>query len=174
MPSALQRISYVEDEPDIRSVAEFALTRLGGFTVDLCDSGRQAIEKTPAFGPDIILLDVMMPGMDGIETFRRLKEIPALADTPIVFVTAKAMPNEIKRYLSMGAAEVIAKPFDPVMLSDRLRKIWDRVQLETAGLERQEAGGGPYGAEYRDRPSPRGSSTDDAGSAPRARAAASW
>jgi two-component system OmpR family response regulator len=132
MPSALQRISYVEDEPDIRSIAAFVLTELGGLTVDICDSGQQAIESTPAFGPDIILLDVMMPGLDGIETFQRLKDIPGLADTPAVFMTAKAMPHEVKRYLSMGAVGVIAKPFDPLTLTDQLREIWDRVQDESA------------------------------------------
>jgi two-component system, OmpR family, response regulator len=132
MSSELQRVSYVEDEPDIRSVAEFALTQLGGFTVDLCDGGKDALARTPSFAPDIILLDVMMPGMDGIETFERLKEIPALEDTPVVFMTAKAMPHEVKRYLSMGAAEVIAKPFDPVTLPDQLRKIWGRIQDQDA------------------------------------------
>jgi CheY-like chemotaxis protein len=132
MSADLERVSYVEDEPDIRSVAEFALTQLGGFTVDLCDSGQQALEKTPVFAPDMILLDVMMPGMDGIETFQRLKEIPALEDTPVVFITAKAMPHEVKRYLSMGAADVIAKPFDPISLPDQLREIWGRVQDQVA------------------------------------------
>jgi two-component system OmpR family response regulator len=132
MPSALNRISYVEDEPDIRSIAAFALTQLGGFTVDLCDSGQQAIEKMPAFAPDIILLDVMMPVMDGIEAFKRLTELPALRATPVVFMTAKAMPQEISSYLSMGAADVIAKPFDPITLPNQLRTIWDRIQQESA------------------------------------------
>jgi CheY-like chemotaxis protein len=84
----------------------------------------------PAFKPDIILLDVMMPDMDGIETFHRLREVPALEETPIVFMTAKAMPDEVKRYRAMGAAEVIAKPFDPMTLPDQLRKIWDRIQQD--------------------------------------------
>jgi len=132
MPQALNRICYVEDEPDIRSIADFALTQLGGFTVDVCDGGQQAIDKASAVAPDLFLLDVMMPVMDGIETFKRLKELPAFQATPIVFMTAKAMPQEIKRYLSMGAAEVIAKPFDPITLSDQLRTIWDRIHQESA------------------------------------------
>ena len=126
MPSTLKRICYVEDEPDIRSIAEFALTELGGFAVEFCESGQQAIDKVPAFKPDLILLDVMMPGMDGIETFERLKEIPEIEATPIVFMTAKAMQDEVKRYLSLGAAAVIPKPFDPLTLPDQLREIWDR------------------------------------------------
>ncbi|HUU24554.1 MAG TPA: response regulator [Methyloceanibacter sp.] len=109
MPSTLKRICYVEDEPDIRSIAEFSLIQFGGFSVELCESGQEAIEKAPAFKPDLILLDVMMPGMDGIETFARLKDIPGGQEAPIVFMTAKAMQDEVKRYLSMGAADVIAK-----------------------------------------------------------------
>lgn len=124
--STLKRIVYVEDEPDIRSIAEFALAQLGGFTVELCESGQQAIEKAPAFKPDLILLDVMMPGMDGIETFARLKALPEIEATPIVFMTAKAMQDEVKRYLSLGAADVIPKPFDPLTLPDRLHEIWGR------------------------------------------------
>jgi CheY-like chemotaxis protein len=132
MPSALNRICYVEDEPDIRSIAAFALTQLGGFTVDLCDSGQQALKTIPAFAPDMILLDVRMPVMDGIEAFKYLKKLPAVEHTPIVFMTAKAMPQEIQRYLSMGAADVIAKPFDPITLPNQLRTIWDRIQQESA------------------------------------------
>jgi len=126
MPSTLKRICYVEDEPDIRAVAEFALIQLGGFTVQLCESGQRAIDNAPAFKPDLILLDVMMPGLDGIETFARLKEIPAIEATPIVFMTAKAMQDEVERYLSLGAAGVISKPFDPLTLPAQLREIWDR------------------------------------------------
>jgi two-component system OmpR family response regulator len=102
------------------------LRELGGFAVELCESGQQAIDKAPAFKPDLILLDVMMPGMDGIETFELLKEIPEIEATPIVFMTAKAMQDEVKRYLSIGAAAVIPKPFDPLTLPDQLREIWDR------------------------------------------------
>jgi CheY-like chemotaxis protein len=128
MSTILQRISYVEDEPDIRSITEFALTQIGGFTLDICNSGLEAIEKAPAFKPDLILLDVMMPGMDGIETFQRLKDFPDLANTPIVFMTAKAMRHEVSHYVSLGAADVIATPFNPISLPDRIREIWMRVQ----------------------------------------------
>lgn len=126
MPSPLKRICYVEDEPDIRSIAEFALKELGGFAVELCESGQQALDQTPVFKPDLILLDVMMPGMDGIETFERLKVMPGVEETPIIFMTAKAMQDEVKRYLSLGAAAVIPKPFDPLTLPAQLREIWDR------------------------------------------------
>lgn len=129
MPAPLRRISYV-DEPDIEALAEFALTQIGGNTVQLCGNGLEALEKAPAFKPDLILLDVMMPGMDGIETFSRLKKTPGLKDTPVVFMTARVMQEEVKHYRSMGAADVIPKPFDPLTLSDRLCEIWERVSNE--------------------------------------------
>jgi CheY-like chemotaxis protein len=126
MANQLNRITYVEDEPDIREVAQIALETLGGFTLDVCVNGIEAVEKAPAFEPDLILLDVMMPGMDGIETFQKLRRNPKLAETPIVFMTAKAHPGEIEKYSALGSAGVITKPFDPITLSDKIRGIWDQ------------------------------------------------
>jgi two-component system, OmpR family, response regulator len=128
MSDTLRRLTYVEDEPDIRSITEFALKELGGYEIDVCASGHEAIDKTPDFNPDLIILDVMMPGMDGIETYKRLREIPKLAETPIVFMTAKAMKHETDRYRALGAADVIAKPFDPITLPDRIREIWNKTR----------------------------------------------
>jgi two-component system, OmpR family, response regulator len=130
MSEKLERITYVEDEPDIRSITEFALRELGGFTLDVCASGPEALERTPDFNPDLIILDVMMPGMDGIETFKRLRVIPKLAATPVIFMTAKAMKQEIDRYWALGAADVIAKPFDPLTLADRVQEIWQQVRAK--------------------------------------------
>jgi two-component system OmpR family response regulator len=132
MTPKLQRLTYVEDEPDIRSIAEFALTQFGGFTLDVCASGAEALSKAPQFHPDMIILDVMMPGMDGIETFKRLRQIPKLAATPIVFMTAKAMSHETSLYRSLGAADVITKPFDPLTLPDRIEEIWLQAQKTVA------------------------------------------
>lgn len=126
MVGELQRITYVEDEPDIREVARIGLEMLGGFDVDVCVNGLDAIEKAPKFNPDLVLLDVMMPGMDGVETFRALREIPQLAKTPIIFMTAKAQPGEVERYTTLGCAGVIVKPFDPVTLPEQVRSIWSR------------------------------------------------
>jgi two-component system, OmpR family, response regulator len=132
MSEKLERLTCVEDDPDIRSITEFALRDLGGFTLDVCASGPEAIERTPDFNPDLIILDVMMPGMDGIETLKRLREIPKLAKTPVVFMTAKAMKHEIDRYMALGAEEVIPKPFDPLMLPDRVGEIWQRATSKQA------------------------------------------
>lgn len=122
----LNRITYVEDESDIREVAQIALEAIGGFTLDICVNGVEAVEKAPKFEPDLILLDVMMPEMDGVTTFKRLRCNPKLAKTPIVFMTANANPAEIKRYIALGCAGVIAKPFDPMTLPDEIRGIWER------------------------------------------------
>lgn len=122
----LKKILYVEDEPDIQMVAKLSLESLGGFQLEVCSSGAEAIEKGPAFGPDLILLDVMMPGMDGPTTLQRLREVPSLSGVPAVFMTAKAQPQEIQQFLALGAADVITKPFDPMALPTTVRTIWER------------------------------------------------
>jgi two-component system OmpR family response regulator len=126
----LQRITYVEDEPHIREIVQLALEELGGFTLHVCESGPEALDTAPIFHPDLVLLDVMMPGMNGIQTFRSLKELPQLSDTPIIFVTAKAQKHEIQQYKSLGAADVIAKPFNPITLPTDIQAIWARTQTE--------------------------------------------
>ncbi len=124
--TSLTRILHVEDEPDIQEIARLALEAIGGFVVETCASGREALEKAPIFRPDLILLDVMMPGMDGPTTLRELQKIPGMTDTPIVFMTAKAQPREIEKFKEIGATDVVSKPFDPATLSDEVRKIWER------------------------------------------------
>lgn len=124
MPHKLNRITYVEDEPDIRAVAVLTLERLGGFVVDPCRNGPEALERAPLFQPDFILLDFMMPEMNGEETLSRMKEIPELANIPVAFMTARAQTSELEHYFSVGANGVIPKPFDPIMLPHRLHSIW--------------------------------------------------
>lgn len=124
----LKRILMVEDEPDIQTVARLALETVGGFNVATCDSGEQALALAPAFTPDLILLDVMMPGMDGPSTLSALRHIPALASVPVVFMTAKVQPQEVESFMAMGAEAVIAKPFDPMALADQVRSIWAQRQ----------------------------------------------
>ena len=126
MPKALKKVLCVEDEADIRTVTELALASVGGFQVLLCSSGAEAIEKAAGFKPDIMLLDVMMPGMDGPDTLRALRALPGLATVPAVFLTAKALPSEVARYKKLGALDVIAKPFDPMTLADQVKWIWEK------------------------------------------------
>jgi two-component system, OmpR family, response regulator len=126
MAQELQRILYVEDDPDIQVIAVMVLETISGFTIEACSSGSEALTKAVAFKPDLILLDVMMPGMDGPETLKGLRGFAELALTPVVFMTAKVQPQEVEGYLKLGAVGVIAKPFDPMTLAQELRDIWLR------------------------------------------------
>lgn len=120
----LERILYVEDEPDIQAVAKLALEMVGGYKVLICGGGQEALDKVSGFVPDLILLDVMMPGMDGPTTLQNLRANPATASIPVIFLTAKVQPSEVAQYQALGALNVIAKPFDPMTLAEQVRKIW--------------------------------------------------
>lgn len=124
MPQPLCRILYVEDEPDIRAVAQMALEAVGGFAVIACASGQEALSVAPDARADLLLLDVMMPGMDGPSTLKALRELPATAHTPVIFMTAKVQAAEVALYKGLGALEVIAKPFDPMEISAQIQRIW--------------------------------------------------
>lgn len=126
MSTTLQRILYVEDEPDIQAVAKLALEAIGGFTVETCSSGQEALDKAPAWAPQLILMDVMMPGMDGPSTLRKMREISSLSATPAIFMTAKVQPAEVLEYKAMGALDVIPKPFDPMTLAATVSAVWAR------------------------------------------------
>lgn len=121
--STPNRVLYVEDEPDIQTIAQIALETIGGFTVRTCSSGHEALSAAPGFAPDCILLDVMMPGMDGPSTLAALRMLPVCADVPVIFITAKVQPAEVAHYKALGALDVIAKPFDPMTLAATVRKI---------------------------------------------------
>lgn len=122
----LQRILYVEDEPDIQAVAKLALEMVGGYQVMICSGGQEALDKVCGFAPDLILLDVMMPGMDGPTTLQNLRADPATAAIPVIFLTAKVQPSEVAQYQALGALNMIAKPFDPMALAAQVREIWER------------------------------------------------
>jgi two-component system OmpR family response regulator len=123
----LETVLYVDDEPDIREVAEMALSLIEGLSVHVCESGERALELLPQLEPDLVLLDVMMPGTDGPTTLQRMRANPAVAHVPVIFVTAKAMPQEVARFRELGAAAVIAKPFDPMQLGTQVTRIWGEI-----------------------------------------------
>jgi len=123
--SGLQRILHAEDDPSIQAVAKVALEMLGGFQVLACSSGQEALQQVVGFDPQLILLDVMMPGMDGPETLSRLRELVDLNTVPVVFMTAKVQPEEVDELRRLGAHDVIVKPFDPMQLATRIRSIWE-------------------------------------------------
>jgi CheY-like chemotaxis protein len=122
-PVKLQRVLIIDDDPDILAVTRITLRARGGFEVEVCQSGEKALATARRFAPDLILLDVMMPGIDGPTTLRALRGDPETAATPVVFMTAKVMKHETARYLDLGAAAVIAKPFDQRTLADELEEI---------------------------------------------------
>ncbi|WP_417441876.1 response regulator [Idiomarina sp.] len=129
--SDLKRILLVDDEPDIRAIAKLALEKVGGFTSMICSSGYEAIDQVYGFKPDLILLDVMMPVMDGPQTLKKLQEKELINNVPVVFFTAKVLNSEVEELKKMGAADVIAKPFDPMTLPDQLKSIWRRTNEQS-------------------------------------------
>ena len=124
MSTELKRILYAEDEADIQNIVRISLEEIGGFDLKMCSSGEELLESYEDFKPDLILLDVMMPGLSGVETYSALKKKKAFINTPVVFVTAKVQVNELQAYKELGAIEVIDKPFNPMELPERLRQIW--------------------------------------------------
>jgi CheY-like chemotaxis protein len=118
-----KRILIVDDEDDIREVGQMTLEMMAGWEVRTASSGAQALSMAAADPPDAILLDVMMPEMDGPATLARLRAEPATAGVPVVFLTAKAQAAEQRRLAETGAAGVLAKPFDPTLLADEVSRV---------------------------------------------------
>ncbi|MDD3014524.1 MAG: response regulator [Candidatus Gastranaerophilales bacterium] len=127
MTVPLKKILLAEDEPDIQRVVEFALKDIGNFELKICNSGIEALKAAPEYNPDLILLDVMMPEMDGPTTLLNLRKNPATMSTPVVFMTAKVQTNEVLHYKKLGATDVIMKPFDPMSLASVINEIWERI-----------------------------------------------
>jgi CheY-like chemotaxis protein len=132
--AASVRILYVDDEPDIREVVEISLGLDPAFVVRSCASGAEALAATSDWIPDLILLDVIMPEMDGPTTFARLAARPRTADIPVVFMTARAQASELQRLHALGAVGVIAKPFDPMTLAALVRRYAPAAETRLAAL----------------------------------------
>jgi len=130
----IHKVLLVDDDEDIRIIGEMALREVGGLEVELAGGGQEALEAAARGRPDVVLLDVMMPQMDGPTTFRCLRERPETRAIPVVFVTAKVQRHEVQRYLELGAIGVIHKPFDPMGLADEVRAIVARSKEEERGI----------------------------------------
>ena len=126
-PKPLERVLCVEDDEDIRRILRLSLERIGGLTVELVADPSLAISRMAEFAPDLVMLDWMMPGIDGPTLLRQMRETPALARVPVVFATAKASAREMAELSALGAAGVISKPFAPKELPEKLRGIWASV-----------------------------------------------
>jgi two-component system OmpR family response regulator len=121
-----QSVLYVDDDADICSIVQATLNLVPGLHVQTADSGERAIDLAHELRPDLVIMDVMMPGLDGPSTLKLMRESVLLADIPIVFMTAKVLPAEISQFLQMGAIGVIVKPFDPLRLYAELFALWDK------------------------------------------------
>ena len=118
-------VVLAEDDPDIQLVARLSLKR-AGFTVTVVSNGQEALDTIRKQPPDVVLLDWMMPELDGLETCRRLKAAPETAMIPVVFLTAKSQEAEIQRGLSLGASGYVTKPFDALTLGQQVKEIVDK------------------------------------------------
>jgi len=123
----IMNILVVDDDPDIRKIAALALERLGGFRVILASNGAEALEMARDNQPDVVLLDVSMPGADGPETLLALRSSPATRKLPVIFFTATASEEETARLRALGAVGVVPKPFDFADLPRRVRGIMEEV-----------------------------------------------
>jgi two-component system, OmpR family, response regulator len=123
----LNRICYVEDDEDIQRIVRMSLERVGKMTVEVVSDPTQAMQAFDAFQPDLVMLDWMMPLMDGPELFRKMKERPETSALPVVFITARASPRDLEELKALGAAGTISKPFSPKDLPDQLRAIWAKL-----------------------------------------------
>ncbi len=119
----IEKILIVDDDEDIRVVTEFAARRIGNWSVVCAANGKEALEKARSELPDVILLDVMMPDLDGPATLEKLREEASTAEIPVIFLTAKVQRHEVERYLALGACGVIRKPFDATTLPSEVRNI---------------------------------------------------
>lgn len=124
MRSTLRKILLVEDDPDIQLITRLSLEVGGGYEVKVCGSGPEAVQSGPAYAPDLILLDVIMPGMDGPTTMDALRALPALAATPIVFFTAHTHEQMRRDLLGRGALGIVIKPIEPTALVEQIRSLW--------------------------------------------------
>ena len=115
------KLLHVEDDADIREIALMALELSGDFDVVQCETGEAALKQVQSYTPDVILLDMMMPGMTGRQTLEKMREMDSLRDVPAIFMTARAQHNEIEELRDLGAADVISKPFGPIALADQVK-----------------------------------------------------
>lgn len=126
MEQKLKKILFVDDDEDIHFIVKLCLTEMPGIELRSAISGEEAIKIAMEFNPDLILLDVMMPKMDGIATFKVLKQLPGLAQTPVIFLTANAQSDTLEKYRGYGILDVIVKPFDPMSFQDLIKQIWTK------------------------------------------------
>lgn len=125
-PAPLSHVVYVDDEPDMRMLVQTTLENIGGIRVTLCENGIDTLEAAVDQQPQMIILDVMMRDMDGPTILREIKNDPRVSRIPVIFLTAKTDPALLAEYKGMGAAGIIAKPFDLMNLPEQVRSLWEQ------------------------------------------------
>ncbi|HEY3739193.1 MAG TPA: response regulator [Bryobacteraceae bacterium] len=134
METQLRKVLCIDDDPDILVIARIALEAFGGLSLLTSENGRDGVREAAAWQPDLIIMDVMMPELDGPATLKLLREqeesSASATRIPVIFMTARAEQGQVDHYLSLGAAAVIPKPFDPMTLSKDLVAIWQRIPVD--------------------------------------------
>ncbi len=128
--SALNKIMYVDDDPDMLHIVALGL-KMGHFTVEVCNSGHDALQQVTSFQPDLVMLDMLMPGMTGTDTLRELHKVPGFEALPAIFLTAKVNKQQLETYKNLGAIGVINKPLNPLKLAGVVRELWDKRMSRT-------------------------------------------
>lgn len=127
MGRELKHILCIDDQEDILEVTRMCLETVGGYQVTICNNGRGGIDTAREIGPDVILIDVMMPDTDGPAALRILQQDNKLRDIPVIFMTARVHKSEVEEYIKMGAVGVISKPFNPMGLAGEIQTIWSNL-----------------------------------------------
>lgn len=122
----LKKILYAEDEPDVQTVVEITIQSMSNYDIKACSNGKKLLDCVEEYNPDLILLDVMMPEMDGPTTFEHLLSNEKTKDIPVIFMTAKAQTHEVETFKKSGAIGIITKPFDPLLLCSEIEQIWEK------------------------------------------------
>ena len=123
----LQKVCYVEDDADIQRIVRLSLERVGKMQVEIVGDPTAAIDAMVAFRPDLVMLDWMMPVLDGPALFKQMKQRPETSALPVIFITAKAAQRDLDELVALGASGTISKPFSPKDLPDQLRAIWAKL-----------------------------------------------
>lgn len=124
----LNKIAYVENDADLRFLVQLSLEEQGGFSTKTFENGYQFLAEVELFQPQLILLDVCMPGFDGISLFLEIKKKPTIEEIPVVFFTAKLSQSDLILYNALGVNKIIAKPYDPFNLASLLESFWKKYQ----------------------------------------------
>ncbi len=123
-----KKILYVEDDPVMQGLVAAIVEKAGPYELSISSTGMEALDDLRQFDPDLILLDVMMPGLAGTHTMHIIRTVPECHDVPVVFVTSKTSPQDMAVYEKLGAAAVIAKPFDPAVLISTIQTLCPQAQ----------------------------------------------